>query len=303
MRFSRAFPLAGVAALVAFAAVAEVPVSRSVDGHDTIPVMIDGKGPFPFILDTGADGGAVYAWFAQQQGLRKTGRTGELTGQTGATPVALYELADVAVDGHRLRDVTVFRLPDRHDEGREAGILGNDFMDGVLVVFDFPCRTVALHDKPVDEDRIIGPGPDAVPAGLDEGSTLLTLPVTINGFTGPAVLDTGSRNSRLNSAFASAAGIDAKSAQFHDGEAVFGANSRAMVPRNGPLGHVGFAGVEIAGAEGQVIDLPMLEQDFGGKPAMLLGSDLLGGYRLLYDHQEHRIWIRPSRCQDRSRVR
>jgi len=34
--------------------------------------------------------------------------------------------------------------------------------------------------------------------------------------------------------------------------------------------------------------------DFGGKPAMLLGADLLSRYRLLYEHEARKIWIRPS---------
>jgi len=71
-----------------------------------------------------------------------------------------------------------------------------------------------------------------------------------------------------------------------------------MIPRNGPVGRIGFGGVEIANAHAQVIDLPMLKDDFGGRPAMLLGADLLGRYRVLYDHEARRIWIRSSSCKE-----
>lgn len=276
---------------------AAVPMSAAGDGHDTVPVYLDGKGPFPFILDSGADGSAVYSWFADQQHLVKSDKTEELSGQTGSAQVTLYTLGDVALDGHHLKQNSAYGLPNRHDAGKEAGILGNDFMDGSVVAYDFPCRRVEFHKKPVDAQKVIGAGPDPIEAGIDEGTTLLTLPVTINGFTGIAVLDTGSRNTRLTPAFAQAAKIDAQSAQFQDGEAIFGANSNKMIPRDGPLGKVGFGGVEIAEAQGQVIDLPVLEQDFGGKPAMLLGADLLSRYRLLYDHEARKIWLRPSACK------
>jgi predicted aspartyl protease len=279
-----------------FDAFAAVPMSAAGDGHDTVPVYVDGKGPYPFILDSGADSSAVYSWFAEQQHLKKTNKTEELSGQTGSGTMDLYEIGDLALDSHHIRHVSAYGLPNRHDAGREAGILGNDFMDGTLVAYDFPCRRIEVHVTPVKISKVIGIGPAPVQAAIDEGTTLLTLPVTINGFTGIAALDTGSRNTRLTSSFAIAAGIDAQSSQFHDGEAIFGANSNKMIPRNGLLGNVSFGGMEIGDAHGQVIDLPMLEHDFGGKPAMLLGADLLNRYRLLYDHEALKIWLRDSRC-------
>lgn len=276
---------------------AAVPLSPAGDGHTTVPVAIDGHGPYPFILDSGADNSAVYQWFVDKAHLGKAkGGSEELSGQTGAAQVAMYDLGDVELDGHHLRHATAFGLPNRHDAGREAGVLGNDFMDGTIVAYDFPCRRVEIHAKPVDMDKLAGPGAPVVQAGIDAGTTLLTLPVTVNGFTGIAVLDTGSRNTRLTPRFARAAGIDAASPQFHDGVAIFGTSATKMVPRNGPIGSVRFGGVMIAHANGQVIDLPVLEHDFKGQPAMILGADLMGFYRVLYDHADRRVWFRPSQC-------
>jgi hypothetical protein len=187
-------------------------------------------------------------------------------------------------------------MPNRNDAGREAGVLGNDFMNGALVVFDFPCHHVAFYDR-VDAGKVAGAGARPVLAGIDPGSTLLTLPVTVNSYTGIAALDIGSRNTRLMPSFARAAGIDATSSQFHDAAAIYGANSKKMIPRNGPIGTVRVGGIQIGNVEAQIIDLPALEEDFKGKPAMLLGADLLGRYRLLYDHRARRIWIRPSQCR------
>ncbi|MBQ1540970.1 MAG: aspartyl protease family protein [Caulobacteraceae bacterium] len=70
---------------------ASVPLSLGEDGHDTVPVYVDGKGPYPFILDTGADGSAVYQWFAEQARLeKKRGGEQELSGQTGSARVSVY---------------------------------------------------------------------------------------------------------------------------------------------------------------------------------------------------------------------
>ena len=34
---------------------AAVPFTPAGDGHDTVPAFVNGKGPFAFVLDTGAD--------------------------------------------------------------------------------------------------------------------------------------------------------------------------------------------------------------------------------------------------------
>lgn len=282
---------------------AHVPLNAAGDGHDTVPVSVDGQGPYPFILDTGADSTAVYRWFAARAHLKAaSGGDEDLSGQTGTARVSMYRVGELAMDGHRIRNVVAYGLPDRHDAGREAGILGNDFMDGTVVVFDFPCRQVEVHKKPINFAQVIGAGLPPVLAGIDQGTTLLTIPVSVNGFVGIAAIDTGSRNTRLTSNFARGAGVDADSPQFRDGTPIYGANSSRMVPREGSIGTVSFAGMAIANASAQVIDLPMLKQDFAGKPAMLLGADLLGQQRFVYDHAARKIWLRPSTCKSPARA-
>ena len=286
---------AGILLLTAsVAAHAIVRLTPAGDGHDTVPVFVNGHGPYPFVLDSGADSSAVYQWFARKEHF-KVSRHESLSGQTGASDVPMYKVGDLALDGRHLRHVTAFGFPDRHDAGREAGVIGNDLMDGALVVFDFPCRSVSIQAKPSDLQPVTGAAP-AIQAGIDKGTSLLTLAVTINGFTGIAALDTGSRVTRLTPAFARMAGINASSAKFHDASPIYGANSRKMIPRRGPIGTVRLGGFEIRNAEAEVIDLPMLEHDFGGKPAMLLGADLLARYRLIYDHSARKIWLARSRC-------
>ena len=276
---------------------AQVALSAAGDGHDVVPVTVNGRGPYSFVLDTGADGSAVYQWFADKAMLKKApGGTEELSGQTGSSQVTMYSIGSLELDGYRLRHAKAYGLPNRHDSGKEAGVLGNDFMDGAVVAFDYPCRRVEVHAKPIDQDKVIGKGAPATLSGHVKGNDLLILPVMVNGVSGMAILDTGSRNTRMTTSFARAAGIDASSSEFHDGEPIYGANSKPMVPRSGPIGSVGFAGVSVNAVTAQVIDLPVLKEDFGDKPAMLLGADLLGNFRLLYDHQARVIWVRPSSC-------
>jgi hypothetical protein len=119
----------------------------------------------------------------------------------------------------------------------------------------------------------------------------------INGVKGLAVLDTGSRDTRINSRFAAAAHIDPSSVDFKATDPLYGANSKAMSSKKGPLGTIAFAGVEVQDVQGRVMDLPVFET-FGmaDAPAMILGEDVMSEFRLIYDHQEKRIWFLHSAC-------
>jgi predicted aspartyl protease len=277
-------------------AVAQVPLSPAGDGHLTVPVTANGAGPFPFILDTGADETGVYQWFAEQLHL-PSGQPEELIGQTGSSQAPTYKLKSVTMDGRSLRDIAADGLPNRRDKGKQAGILGNDMMDGAIAIFDFPCGTVQLLPKPVDMRKLLGGDIHAVRAGLVKNGTELTLPVTLNGVRGLAVLDTGSRDTRINSKFAAAAHIDTSSADFKDADLIYGVSSKAMSSRKGPIGTIGFAGVEVKAVQGRVMDLFSF-QTFGmaDAPAMTLGADVMSGFRLVYDHQEKRVWFLHSAC-------
>jgi hypothetical protein len=175
-----------LAALCCEGAVAQVPLPPAGDGHLTVPAGVNGAGAFPFILDTGADGTGVYRWFAEQQHL-PSGKSEELVGQTGSTQIITYKLKSISLDARSLRDVVADGFPNRSDEGKEAGVLGNDFMDGAIAIFDFRCGTVQLLPKPLDMPKLLGGNLRAVQAGSVKEGTQLTLRVTVNGVKGLAV--------------------------------------------------------------------------------------------------------------------
>jgi len=287
-----------VAAFAGPPAAHRVPLASAGDGHDTVPAYVDGKGPYPFILDTGADQSAVYPWFVRRAALLKiAGKDQDLSGQTGSARASLYALRSLSLAGIAARGLDAYGLPARRDTGREAGVLGNDLMDRAIVAFDFPCRAVELRPRAAGAVALTGPGHAPAMAGIDKGTTLLTLPVRINGTEGIAILDTGSRWTRLTPGFAKAAGIDTASRDFHDAEPFYGTSGHPVTPRTGPIGRLAIGGQSLSGVTAQVVALPVLTQDFGDRPAMLLGADILGRFRFVYDHAGRRVWFLPSRCR------
>jgi len=274
---------------------AAVPLAQAPDGHLTVPAYVDGSGPYAFILDTGADASAVYPWLAEKLKL-PGGKSDDLSGQTGTVSVPMYRLNRLSIDKHHLQNVEAFGMPIRADGGDEAGVAGNDLMDGAVVVFDFPCHRVEFHSKPV---RLAIVPKDAMPVdgGAIQDGTVLTLPVRIHGVPGVALLDTGSRDSRISPEFAVASGVDPKAATFRDGEPIYGFNATSTPSRVGPVDSIRFAGLLRTRAQMRVIALPALRSAGVGDRVMILGTDLMRDYRLVYDHQEKRFWFGSSACR------
>jgi len=238
----------------------------------------------------------VYPWLAEKLKL-PGGKSDDLSGQTGTVSVPMYRLNRLSIDRHHLQDAAAFGLPKRADGGEEAGVAGNDLMDGAVVVFDFPCQRVEFHSKPVRLRAIVPKEAMPVDGGAIQDGTVLTLPVRINGVPGVALLDTGSRDSRISPEFAAASGVDPKAATFRDGEPIYGFNAKSTPSRVGPVESIRFAGLLRAQAQLRVIDLPALRSAGVGDRVMILGMDLMRDYRLVYDHQEKRLWFGSSACR------
>ena len=236
--------IAACCLLVAGAAQSSVPLRAAATVHLVVPALINGQGPFPFILDTGADGSGVYQWFAEKQGFTP-GPATEVEGMTGKTTNPTYRLDSITVDGRTIRNIVADSFPNRHDVEVEAGAVGNDLMDGSVTIFDFPCKTVEILPKPIDMKQVLTKDAHKVEAGGVTDGTQLSFPVEIGSAHGIAVLDTGSSDTRVNSAFVRAAGIDPTSVAFRAAEPIFGVNSNPTPSRKGPVGAVRFAGLKI----------------------------------------------------------
>lgn len=105
---------------------AEVPLSIAASGHATVPVEIEGLGVFEFVLDTGAEGTAVYSPFEIEHDLPLRAETEALQGQTGSAPVRMASLPPLKIDGLLAEDIAAVVLEPRADGVPLAGIIGHD---------------------------------------------------------------------------------------------------------------------------------------------------------------------------------
>lgn len=135
--------------------VATVPYRIDYNGWFTVEVMVNGLGPYDFIIDTGATQSLVFQSLADEQYFMPTG--GEphtvlgLAAQ-GAFPPHL--VGELAISDASLGGIVTVILPDWSVEERPAGIIGLDFLRNYICVFDAEAGELRLYahdDPPPDE--------------------------------------------------------------------------------------------------------------------------------------------------------
>lgn len=273
--------------LIAAPALAEVPLEIAATGHATVPVQGD-FGVRQFVIDTGAEGSAVYEDFADSAGFPAAGSE-TLQGQTGASEVPLVNLGALTLDGVRKGRIEAVRLPRRADGVQLAGIVGLDLFGDRTIDFDLPHRRVSLF-PPGSRPR--GLSGESVAASTTVGN-LLTVPVRIGATTATAVIDTGARKTRINWALGRLLGLDP--AALAAGDTIQGATNTAIETGATRIRDVHLGTRLLAEAPVLVADLPVFEA-FGvaDRPAIILGLDWLDRTRMVIDFPARLVWFEPT---------
>jgi len=266
---------------------AEVLLQIAETGHATVPV----QGPFgeqQFVLDTGAEGSAIYEDFATMFNLPDTGSI-EVQGQTGSSGVAIVRIDQLSLDGVSKGPIEAAKLAVRADNVPLAGIVGLDVFGDRTLVFDLQARRASL----------LGPG--MLPADLKSNPItattttggLLTVPVQIGSVTATAVIDTGARKTRINWNLARLLNIEP--ADLSASEPINGATNEAFETGLTRLPDVDLIGRHLVDAPVLVADLPVFDV-FGvaDQPAVILGMDWLWETRMVVDFPGRRVWFEPA---------
>ena len=167
------------------------------DRHDrmTVPVRLGGRGPYRFLVDTGADRTAVSTALAAELGLT-SGPMATLHSVTGISPVRTANVPQLELTHNRVRSVEA-PLLERNHMGAD-GILGVDSLRSQRVMFDFRTRLISIvpsvhRVEREDRNAII------VRGRLKRGHLIVTR-ATANDVPLTVVLDTGSELTMGNAA-------------------------------------------------------------------------------------------------------
>jgi predicted aspartyl protease len=124
-----------------------VPIRVVTERNATIvfvQVMVNGRGPYDFILDTGASSSSVDRSLVQELQLPPTGTTAHVQGIAGEALAPVVRVRTWSLGGQtlRARAMPVFELGD----SRVAGLLGSDELRRFgAVTVDYRRQRLTLH--------------------------------------------------------------------------------------------------------------------------------------------------------------
>jgi hypothetical protein len=161
---------------------------------ETADVCLDGKGPYPFILDSGAGQSTIDAGLAQRLHLASAGAATEFAG-VGCTGTAQPVSVDTwSLDGVPLaaQELTAATLPQMGGKGEPDGLLGSDVLSrfgAVRIDFDAGALIVpGPEGAPLSQSSPYTGPQGAVPASLLQGESGTTVPLTVTPVPGDVSL-------------------------------------------------------------------------------------------------------------------
>lgn len=160
----------------------------------TVPVKIDGKGPYRFMIDTGAQATVVTHKINQQLQLRPMGRA-TLVGMASSAQVEMVEL-DGLEFAARVIDGLSAALLESHHIGAD-GILGLDSLQDLRVLMDFRTHELAVGDaETLGGNR----GYEIVVRARNKLGRLIITSAEVDGVRTAVIIDTGAQGSIGNRA-------------------------------------------------------------------------------------------------------
>jgi len=182
---------AGCAGATALGGGAErIPITVStVAGQvaELVNVCIEGQGPYPFVIDSGAGESIIDAHLAARLHLAHAGaRTGfagvGCTGMAQPVSVPSWSVAGMTLSPQNLTAAT---LPDFGTPGQPVGLLGSDVLSRFGAVrIDFAAQTLTVESPEGAQlsnagEQVQGPTGPPPPAVLTEGEAGTTVPLRV----------------------------------------------------------------------------------------------------------------------------
>jgi predicted aspartyl protease len=239
----------------------------------TVEVLINGQGPFNFVVDSGADRSALAAPLAERLGLER-GPDVMLHGVGGSAITPTAKVALMTAGESKLKDAELPILT--ADRLGADGLLGVDILDGRSVVMDFRRRRLEVRRSNAFGEAFRGAREVSVLADARFGR-LAIVNARVSGVRCVAFIDSGSGASIGNMALAEAVKLRMRRRPEPSmairmigaaGEATLG---EIRIVRSVELGDVRMTNLPLVMADLHIFDVWNLT----GRPAVLLGVDVL----------------------------
>lgn len=262
------------------------PTRRDRIGRIWAPVMINGKGPFRLVLDTGATRSGITQHVADSLGLSADPSTAILLhGVTGTQTVPF-----VRVDSFEVGDLTLApaTLPIVTDAlGGAEGVLGTDGLAGMRVSIDFRRDSIVISRSHRERPP---PGFGSIPLE-HSAAPLLVIRATIGTVHVRAIIDTGGQVTIGNDAMRAALvrkRAHGTATQVIDVTTTSQGGEIFLSPPI-ELGSVTIQGARITYGDMRIFEHWHLAKE----PAVLIGMDVIGLLdALVIDYAHHALYLR-----------
>lgn len=241
----------------------------------TVPVMVNGQGPFDFVIDTGADRTVVSDKLAARLALPDGGKV-RLHAMGGSAQVNTVKIHTLSVSTNIKKNIRAAALPRKY-LGAD-GMLGIDSLKNQRIVMDFRDQTLRLEPSSMPEETVKDSALIIVSARTKLGQ-LVMVDADANGEKLWVVVDTGAQNTVGNSRLKRtlSRNIDPGAIKPIEMVDVIGRRTPASytIVDKLRIGGVQMGNAAVAFADAHPFRLFGLER----KPSMLLGMESLRSFR------------------------
>ena len=269
----------------------KVTIPIEFDGEIAFDVMLNGKGPFTFIIDTGGHDiltpEAAKALGVTPQGSGSSGGAGE-----GTLSQQYAHIDTLSIGGVTMKNQDFFVIPmgnnfaDRGSKPPLAGLLGLELFERMAITIDYVGQTMTF--RPLAAYRHSGRG-TALPISFSDDIPLV--PATLEGHPGIFAIDTGNSGSLVvQHVWADKVGLsDRMKTGFAMSSFGAGGESRNWASR---VDMLALGGNTIMGFVGRYT------QDKKGAFSSIseagnIGNEILPNFVVTFDYGHEQMWLEP----------
>jgi Aspartyl protease len=263
------------------------PTRRDRIGRIWAPVLIDGKGPYRLVLDTGANRSAITLRTAQMMGvLPSADGSTVVTGFTGSARVPTVHVDHMEVGELLIGSTNLPVLADVF--GGAQGVLGIEGLTDMRIYADFGRDQLVIarsHGERARRDFTV------VPLRVIHGG-LLVADVHVGWVHAKAIVDTGAQGTIGNLALRDALMRRPPRNVAH--EQVIGVTLDVQGGDSIPMPEIDFGHLTVRGVRVTFGDMYLFQHwKLTSEPTLTLGMDLLGSFDvLIIDYARHELQIR-----------
>lgn len=259
-------------------------MQRQDDGRIVVDVMVGGRGPYPFVLDTGASVTILDRNLVAELGLGATGEEVTVHGVTASATAPVFQALPISIGGEDLSPPWVVALDLSHLR-IARGVLGVDILRQRVLEIDGDLDVVRFGSAPY----FPLPAYDTSHADLVvDVHGLPHVEVTINNAKGLALIDTGLGGMIIDPAFATRARVPMEDVPIE----LVDVMSEAAASRRS-----GRARLRVADVSWRIDRIALLRPsvldaiDAGAPTEAILGARVFANTTLVLDYGQSRLFV------------